>query len=32
MTFGGIKKDGQRANLLLFLIQNSDAPLPLPAK
>ena len=32
MTFGGIKKDGRRANLLLFLIQNSDAPLPLPAE
>ena len=31
MSFAGIKKDGQRANLLLFLIQNSDAPLPLPA-
>lgn len=31
MTFGGIKKDQDRANLLAYLASLSDAPVPFPA-
>lgn len=31
MAFGGIKKDGDRANLLAYLATLSDAPKPFPA-
>lgn len=32
MAFAGVKKDGQRADLLLFLNESSGAPLPLPTE
>lgn len=32
MGFAGDKKDEDRANIIAFLNQHSDAPLPLPAK
>lgn len=31
MAFGGVKKDGDRANLLAYLASLSDAPKPFPA-
>ena len=30
MVFPGLKKDGQRANLLMYLNTQSDSPLPAP--
>ena len=32
MGFAGIKKDSERADLIAWLNQNSDTPLPLPGK
>ena len=31
MTYGGLKKDGDRANLIAYLASLSDAPVPFPA-